>query len=131
MAAKTKKSTRVAEKTTKKVAGKDFFFMNVRFRGNESVIKIGETRDVKLKYVDEDNFLATEKAPVMRITKDTHRQLLTRTVHGTLTADEYGFHIGFYVRRDEVHKNAALAEIVESEAEEMGDRIVEMEAICC
>ena len=105
--------------------------MNVTFEGNESVIKIGEKRNVQLKFVDEDTFLATEKKAVAPANKGQHRLVLARTVHGTLSADEFGFHIGFYIRHDEVNKNAALADILEAEAEEMGDRIVEMEAICC
>lgn len=122
------KSTKVAKKVQE--ASKKFFFMNVEFKGNESVIKVGETRDVKLKFVDEDNFLATEKTPATRDCKDRRRTILARTVHGTMSADEYGVHIGFYFRHDEIDKNEALAEVLESEAEEMGDRIVEMEAIC-
>lgn len=124
-----KKSTKVAKKAQE--AKQMFLCMNVKFEGNESVIKIGETRNVRLKFVDEDNFLATEKKTVVPVNKGTHRLVLARTVHGTLSADEFGFHIGFYIRHDEVKKNEALAEMLEAEAEEMGDRIVEMEAICC
>ena len=117
-------------KKSSKEAKQMFLCMNVKFEGNESVIKIGETRDVRLKFVDEDNFLATEKKSATPANKGKQRQVLARTVHGTLSADEFGFHIGFYIRRDEVNKNAALADMLEAEAEEMGDRIVEMEAIC-
>lgn len=108
-----------------------FLCMNVKFVGDESVIKIGETRNVQLKFVDEDNFLATEKKTSTPANKGKQRLVLARTVHGTLSADEFGFHIGFYIRHDEVNKNEALADIIEAEAEEMGNRIVEMEAICC
>lgn len=123
------KSTKVAKKAQE--AKQMFLCMNVKFEGNESVIKIGETRNVRLKFVDEDNFLAVEKKSTAPANKGMHRFVLARTVHGTLSADEFGFHIGFYIRRDEVNKNAALADMLEAEAEEMGDRIVEMEAICC
>ena len=124
-----KVATKKAEKASKK--SQVFLCMDVKFEGDESVIKVGETRNVRLKLVDEDNFLAVEKKSVTPANKGMQRFVLARTVHGTLSADEFGFHIGFYIRHDEVHKNEALADLLETEAEEMGDRIVEMEGICC
>ena len=121
-----------ASKEAKKVqeAKQMFLCMNVKFKGNKSVIKIGETRDVRLKLVDEDNFLATEKASAQHPCKDRCRILLARTVHGTMSADEYGVHIGFYFRHDEIAKNEVLADMLEAEAENMADHIVEMEELC-
>lgn len=124
------KASKDAKEVKKSQEAKQVFLcMNVKFEGNESVIKVGETRDVRLKFVDEDNFLATEKKPSTQAYKDRKRTILARTVHGTMSADEYGVHIGFYFRHDEIEKNEALADVLESEAEEMGDRIVEMEAV--
>lgn len=132
-----KKSTKVATKSTKKVAtkksqeaSKKFFFMNVEFKGNESAIMIGETRDVRLKYVDEDNFLAIERAKRPADGPSQKRTTLDRTAHGKISVDEYGAHVYFYFPFTEFDKNTWLADALESEAELMGDRIVEMEAIC-
>jgi hypothetical protein len=137
-----KKSTKVATpKSTKKVATKKaekaskksqvFLCMDVKFEGDESVIKVGETRNVRLKLVDEDNFLAVEKKSVTPANKGMQRVVMARTVHGTMSVDEFGVHIGFYFRHDEVGKKGELAEALESESEEMGDRILELEDICC
>lgn len=128
MAEKIKNSSTDANKAKK--AKQMFLCMNVKFEGNESVIKPGETRDVRLKLVDEDNFLATEKAPATSCAKDRRRVVLARTVHGTMSADEYGVHIGFYFRHDEIAKNEALADMLEAETERMADHIVEMEGLC-
>ena len=132
-----KKSTKVATKSTKKVAtkksqeaSKKFFFMNVEFKGNESAIMIGETRDVRLKYVDEDNFLAIERAKRPADGPSQKRTTLDRTAHGKLSVDGYGAHVYFYFPFTEFDKNTWLADALESEAELMGDRIIEMEAIC-
>lgn len=134
-----KKSTNVAEKAVKaskktvkasKETNKKFYYMNVEFEGNESVIKIGETRDVKLKYVDEDTFLATEKAKRVVNGRSQIHTVLDRTAHGKVSVDDYGVHVYFYFPFREFDKNAWLAEALESEAELMGDRIMEMEAVC-
>ena len=121
MAKKTKKS---------QAAEKKFFFMNVEFKGKESIIQVGESRDVKLKFKDEDTFIAVEKSKAPACAGERKRTILARTVHGTMSRDEYGIHIGFYFRHDEWQKNEALAELLESEAEMMGDHILEMEATC-
>lgn len=129
----TKVATKKAEKASKKSqkASKKFFFMTVEYEGNESVIKVGETRNVRLKLVDEDNFLAVEKKSVTPANKGMQRVVMARTVHGTMSVDEFGVHIGFYFRHDEVGKKGELAEALESESEEMGDRILELEDLCC
>lgn len=103
--------------------------VDLKFEGN-TIIKQGENRKGVLRFIDDDHFHFTEKAPVVPVNKGQHRQMLARTVHGTFSADEYGFHIGFYIRRDEVNKNEALADLLGTESEEMEDRIVEMEAVC-
>lgn len=130
MAAKTKKSTKKVATKKGQEASKKFFFMNVEFKGNESAIMIGETRDVRLKYVDEDNFLAIERAKRPADGPSQKRTTLDRTAHGKLSVDGYGAHVYFYFPFTEFDKNSWLADALESEAELMGDRIVEMEAIC-
>ena len=130
MAAKTKESTKKVATKKSQEASKKFFFMNVEFKGNESAIMIGETRDVRLKYVDEDNFLAIERAKRPADGPSQKRTTLDRTAHGKISVDDYGAHVYFYFPFTEFDKNTWLAEALESEAELMGDRIVEMEAIC-
>lgn len=130
MAAKTKKSTKKVATKKSQEASKKFFFMNVEYKGNESAIMIGETRDVRLKYVDEDNFLAIERAKRPADGPSQKRTTLDRTAHGKISVDDYGAHVYFYFPFTEFDKNTWLAEALESEAELMGDRIVEMEAIC-
>ena len=124
-----KVATKKAEKASKK--SQVFLCMDVKFEGNESVIKVGETRNVRLKLVDEDTFLAMEKKSITPANKGMQRVVMARTVHGTMSVDEFGVHIGFYFRHDEVGKKGELAEALESESEEMGDRILELEDICC
>ena len=146
-----KKSTKVATKSTKKVASKSskkatvksqvakaaqaevkntFIMRNIKFVGNESIINVGESRDVKLTFVDEDNFLAIERAKRPADGPSQKRTTLDRTAHGKLSVDGYGAHVYFYFPFTEFDKNTWLADALESEAELMGDRIVEMEAIC-
>lgn len=108
-----------------------FLEMNVKFVGNESVIQTGETRDVKLTLLDEDNFLAVEKSHKPSAPRpDRKRKVLARTIHGTMSQDNYGVYVGFYFRNDEITKNVWLAESLESEAEKFGDEVVEMEELC-
>ena len=126
------KSTKVASKTTKvasKKTSKKFYYMNVEFEGNESVIKVGETRNVKLKFVDEDNFLATEKAKRAGNGMSQSQTILDRTAHGKLSKDDYGAHVYFYFPFREFETNAWLAEQIEAEAELLGDRILELNPI--
>ena len=136
-----KKTTKVASKKTTKVASKkgqtaskkaekasrDFYFMNVKYEGIESVIKIGESRDVRIKYVDEDTFVVKEKAKRAAGGLSQKQTTLDRTAHGKVSVDDYGVYVHFYFPFTEFSKKAKLAEALESEAEMMGDRIMEKE----
>ena len=106
-----------------------FLCVDLSFLGNESVIKKDETRDVKLKYVNDDLFEAVEKMKTTGVYKDRHRTTLARTIHGRMSVDEYGVYVGFYFRHDEFIANPWLAEVLDSEAEQMGDIIVELDPI--
>ena len=127
-----KTTKKVAMKTTKvasKKTSKKFYYMNVEFQGNESVIEVGETRDVRLKYVDEDTFLATERAKRKVDGRSQNQTILDRTAHGKLSVDSYGAHVYFYFPFREFETNAWLAEQIEGEAELLGDRILELNPI--
>ena len=92
----------------------------------------GKTYKGKLTYEDDFHQTFEEEEPRKRVSvgKSQSQTTLDRTAHGKISVDDYGAHVYFYFPFTEFNKNTWLAETLEAEAELMGDRIVEMEAIC-
>ena len=93
----------------------------------------GKTYKGKLTYHDADSSTFEEDAPRKQRAAIPERKqtVLARTVHGKMSADKYGVHVGFYFRNDEIGNNAWLGDRLEGESEQMSDLLENMEELVC
>lgn len=93
----------------------------------------GKTYRGKLTYHNEDSSTFEEDAPRKRTESAPERKqtVLARTVHGKMSADKYGVHVGFYFPHDEFSNNKWLGDRLEGESEQMSDLLENMEELVC
>ena len=102
---------------------------------NEKIFAVGDKIKAEVEYVDEDNLRITQHKPKEKAEKipspERKQTVLARTVHGKMSADKYGVHVGFYFRYDEIGNNAWLGDRLEGESEQMSDLLENMEELVC
>ena len=97
---------------------------------NEKVFAPGDKIKAEVEYVDEDNLritehpqkAKTEKAPLPeRVFKD-----LTGSLHGKISKTDFGVTLHMYVRHGDYKNARELADLFESETEQMCDVLSEI-----
>ncbi|MBR1716595.1 MAG: hypothetical protein IJ718_03120 [Paludibacteraceae bacterium] len=94
--------------------------MTVAFEGKGSVIQEGESRNGRLKYVDEDTFIFKEISTHARQSFPERKyQDLTGSLHGKISKNDHGAILHVYVRNEDYQNMKVLADIFEREVELM------------
>ena len=123
MGKKTKRVQEILNNVEKK-----FHFMTVAFEGKGSVIQEGESRNGRLKYVDEDTFLFKEISTHARQSFPERKyQDLTGSLHGKISKNDHGAILHVYVRYEDYQNMKVLADIFEREVELMCNDICDMD----
>lgn len=122
------KRTKRVQETQENNVEKKFHFMTVAFEGNGSVIQEGESRNGRLKFVDEDTFLFKERsAAAHQSCPERKYQDLTGSLHGKISRNDHGAILHVYVRNEDYQNMRALADIFEREVELMCNDISDMD----
>ena len=91
----------------------------------------GDKIKAEVEYVDEDNLRITEQQPKAKTEKvplpERRFKDLTGSLHGTISKTDFGVTMHLYVRHGEYKNARALADIFESETEQMCDVLGDME----
>ena len=121
------KTTKTVQEIQENVE-KKFHFMTVAFEGKGSVIQEGESRNGRLKFVDEDTFLFKERsAAAHQSCPERKYQDLTGSLHGKISRNDHGAILHVYVRNEDYQNMRALADIFEREVELMCNDISDMD----
>lgn len=91
----------------------------------------GDKIKAEVEYVDEDNLRITEHQPKTKTEKvslpERRFKDLTGSLHGKISKTDFGVTMHLYVRHGEYKNARVLADIFESETEQMCDVLGDME----
>lgn len=91
----------------------------------------GDKIKAEVEYVDEDNLRITEHQPKAKTEKvslpERRFKDLTGSLHGKISKTDFGVTMHLYVRHGEYKNARVLADIFESETEQMCDVLGDME----
>lgn len=121
MSKKNVKKSQVANVKTKLLC------MDAEVVTKEKKFAIGDKIHAEVEYVDEDNLRVTERKK--RTTEMPERKFkdLTGSLHGKISMTDFGVTLHVYVRHGEYKNARVLADIFESETEQMCDVLGEIE----
>ena len=102
------------------------YFMDVKVKSTKVFVP-GDKIHAEVEYVDEDNLRVTERKK--RTTEMPERKFkdLTGSLHGKISKTDFGVTLHVYVRHGEYKNARVLADIFESETEQMCDVLGEIE----
>ena len=102
------------------------YFMDVKVKSTKVFVP-GDKINAEVEYVDEDNLRITERKK--RTTEMPERKFkdLTGSLHGKISMTDFGVTLHVYVRHGEYKNARVLADIFESETEQMCDVLGEIE----
>ena len=100
--------------------------VDLKFEGNTSIIKQGESRKGVLRFADEDKFRFVESGLERVIHPELHWRLLDRTKHGRIHINAQHVKVEFYIRHDDYQNGNDLADILATEVETMGESLSDM-----
>jgi hypothetical protein len=112
-----------------------FLCMDVDFEGQADVIKEGESRKGILTFVNEDKFRFVEQGTskpaasnIQNKRPDLQWHALAGSLHGKLSVNANGSMLIMYLRHEDYNTNGRqLADIIVSEAEQIGDALAEID----
>ena len=102
--------------------------VNLKYRGNTTVIKPKQTRRGALTYVEEDEkFEFKERDVPVTPQPQLHWRLLNRTLHGKASVNAQHVKVEFYIHHDSYVDGRDLADILASEIETLGESLCDMD----
>ena len=95
---------------------------------NEKTFAVGDKIHAEVEYVDEDNLRITERKKCSKKTEMPERKYhdLIGSLHGKISMTDFGVTLHVYVRHGEYKNTRALADLFESETEQMCDMLSEI-----
>lgn len=96
---------------------------------NEKTFAVGDKIKAEVEYVDEDNLRIRENPKKQKPqTRKPERKYhdLVGSLHGKICMTEFGYTLHMYVRNGEFKNMRALADLFESETEQMCDLLSEI-----
>ena len=107
-------------------AKQNFLCVDLKFEGNTSVIKEGESRNGVLKYENEDKFHFVENEGKPHVVHpELHWRLLDRTKHGRVHVNANHVKVEFYIHHTDYADGRDLADLLAREIETMGENLSE------
>jgi hypothetical protein len=104
----------------------NFLCVDLKFEGNTSVIKEGESRKGVLSYENEDKFHFTESEGKPHVAHpELHWRLLDRTKHGRVHVNANHVKVEFYIHHTDYADGRDLADLLAREIETMGENLSE------
>ena len=105
-----------------------FTCVDLKYKGNATVIKPKQTRSGKLTYVQEDEKFLFQERDVPSVPQpQLHWRLLDRTKHGRIHVNSQHVKVEFYIHHDSYVDGRDLADILASEIETMGESLCDMD----
>lgn len=121
-------SKKISNKPSNEAKKKTTFpCVDLKFEGNNTIIKEGEKRVGTLTCTEQDEkFRFREKGVEYKRHPELHWRLLDRTKHGRIHINSQHVKVEFYIRHDDYQNGRDLADILANEIETMGEALSDL-----